>query len=134
MMQKIRNLVLALTIALLGGLVLTPALANADFKDDACQGVNTLNGNSGTSCSSTAEGSLNKIIRTVIQIFSVVVGFISVIMIIVGGLKMITANGDSGAISSARSTIAYALIGLVVVAMAQVLVHFVLFKTAKAIR
>lgn len=132
MIQKVKTLVLALTIALMGGLVLMPAPASADFKSGACEGVNTLSGSGGSSCSKTAERSLSKIIRTVIQIFSVIVGFISVVMIIVGGLKMITANGDSSAIASARSTITYALIGLVVVAMAQVLVHFVIQSTVKA--
>lgn len=131
MVQKLKNLVLALTIALLGGLVLTPALVSAAFKDGACQGVNTLNGSASTSCSGgAADKSVNNIIKTVIQVLSVIVGFIAVIMVIVGGLKMITANGDSGAIASARSTITYALIGLVVVALAQILVHFVVFKTA----
>lgn len=133
MIQKLKNLVLALTIAFAGGLVLVPAVANADFKADACAGVNQLNGTTGANCQKNADKSVNNIIKTVITILSVVVGFIAVIMVIVGGLKMMTANGDSSAIAAARSTIIYALIGLVVVAVAQILVHFVIFRTAKAI-
>lgn len=133
MIQKLKNLVIALTIALAGGMVLAPSIASADFKDDACQGVNALNGTGGSSCSTTAGSSVDGIVKTVIQVLSIVVGFIAVIMVIVGGLKMITASGDSSAIASARSTIMYALIGLIVVALAQILVHFVIFKAAKAI-
>jgi hypothetical protein len=133
MIQKLKNLTIALTMVLVGGLTLAPAVASADFKNDACQGVNTLNGSSSSSCSTTANKSIDNLIKTVIQVLSVIVGFIAVVMIIVGGLKMITANGDSGAIATARSTILYALIGLIIVAVAQVLVHFVIFKTAKAL-
>jgi len=49
-------------------------------------------------------------------------------MIIIGGFKYVTSGGDSTKISSAKSTIFYALIGLVVVALAQVIVRLVLTK------
>lgn len=66
------------------------------------------------------------LIETVIDIFSLVVGVVSVIMIIIGGLRYITSGGDSGNVSGAKNTILYAIIGLVVVALAQVIVRFVL--------
>ncbi len=71
---------------------------------------------------------VNEIIHLVINIFSLVVGVVSVIMIIIGGLKYITSGGDSGNITGAKNTILYAIIGLVVVALAQVVVRFVLEK------
>ncbi len=49
-------------------------------------------------------------------------------MIIIGGFKYVTSTGDSASISSAKNTILYALVGLAVVSLAQVLVHFVLNK------
>lgn len=73
-----------------------------------------------------AESSVNDIIATVINIFSLVVGVVSVIMIIIGGLKYITSGGDSGNVSGAKNTILYAIVGLVIVALAQVIVKFVL--------
>lgn len=75
-----------------------------------------------------AEERVNDIIKLVINIFSLIVGVISVIMIIIGGLKYITSGGDSGNVSGAKNTILYAVIGLVVVALAQVIVRFVLQK------
>ena len=57
-----------------------------------------------------------------------VVGVIAVIMIIIGGLRYITSGGDSNNTKGAKDTILYAIIGLVVVAMAQVIVKFVLNK------
>jgi hypothetical protein len=47
-------------------------------------------------------------------------------MIIVGGVKYITSQGESSNITAAKNTILYAVIGLVVVALAQIIVRFVL--------
>ena len=71
-------------------------------------------------------GSLQNLITKVINIFSIIVGVIAVIMIIVGGLKYITSGGDSSNVSGAKNTIIYAIIGLIVVALAQFIVRFVL--------
>lgn len=71
---------------------------------------------------------LTDIITTVVNIISIIVGVVAVIMIIWGGLKYITSGGESGKITSAKNTIIYALIGLVVVALAQFIVRFVLSK------
>lgn len=75
-----------------------------------------------------AEGTVNDIIATVINIFSLVVGVVSVIMIIIGGLKYITSGGDSGNVTGAKNTIMYAIVGLVIVALAQIIVKFVLSR------
>ena len=73
-----------------------------------------------------AEETVNNIVATVINVFSFVVGVISVIMIIIGGLKYITSGGDAGNVTGAKNTILYAVIGLVVVALAQIIVRFVI--------
>lgn len=78
--------------------------------------------------SGSATDRVNSTIRLVINVFSFVVGVISVIMIIIGGLKYITSGGESSNITGAKNTILYAIIGLVVVALAQVIVKFVLEK------
>jgi hypothetical protein len=89
-----------------------------------------------TNCSSAGvtagATNVNSIIKTVINVFSFVVGVVAVIMIIVGGFRYITSGGDSGNISSAKNTIIYAIIGLVVVALAQFIVQFVLNKVTPA--
>lgn len=76
---------------------------------------------------------LDGMIKFAINLFSVIVGIIAVVMIIVGGLKYITSGGDSGDITSAKNTILYAIVGLVVVALAQFIVHFVLAKSAESV-
>ena len=69
---------------------------------------------------------VDSVIRTIINILSLIVGIVAVIMIIIGGLKYITSSGDANNISSAKNTILYAIIGLIIVALAQVIVRFVL--------
>lgn len=59
-------------------------------------------------------------------------GVVSVIMIIIGGLKYITSAGDSGNVSGAKNTILYAIIGLVIVALSQIIVRFVLAKVGES--
>jgi len=61
-----------------------------------------------------------------------IVAVIAVIMIIIGGVRYITSGGDSGNVTNAKNTILYAIIGLVVVALAQILVKFVLNKVSTA--
>ena len=75
---------------------------------------------------------LTNLIRTIINVISVVVGVVAVVMIVLGGLKYITSGGDSSNVSSAKNTIIYAVIGLVVVALAQFIVQFVLDKVTNA--
>jgi hypothetical protein len=108
-------------------LVTQPAAALFDdAKGDACSGIQGTS--SGGACT-TGGTSLNDVISAGINILSVIVGLVAVVMIIVGGFKYITSNGDSGAMQSAKHTIIYAIIGLIVVAFAQFIVQFVLEKS-----
>lgn len=53
------------------------------------------------------------------------VGAIAVIMLIIGGLRYVTSQGDASAVKSAKDTILYAVAGIVVAVMAYAIVHFV---------
>jgi len=83
----------------------------------------------GTTCSTTttgAQGGINRIVKLIVNLFSVVVGIIAVIFIIIGGIKYVTSGGEANNITAAKNTIMYAIVGLVVVALAQLIVRFVL--------
>lgn len=69
---------------------------------------------------------VNATVQNVIDILFYVIGIIAVIMIIVGGIKYTTSNGDSTALTSAKNTILYAVVGLVVALMAYTIVNFVI--------
>jgi len=145
MKQKLKALLfsLSLVMGIATPLVMAPSIAQAVTPHDAaCSGANLdIEGGSNTdgcdpsvkcdpaSANPANECKVNGLLATVINILSLVVGVIAVIMIIVGGLKYIMSSGDSNNINSAKNTILYAIIGLVVVALAQVIVKFVLAKT-----
>lgn len=76
-----------------------------------------------------AKPSLDTTIHNIVNVLSIVVGIAAVIMIMVGGLRYVTSGGKEDSIKGAKNTIVYALIGLIVVALAQVVVRFVLNKT-----
>ncbi len=71
---------------------------------------------------------VNKLIANVVNLISLITGIVAVVFIVIGGFKYITSGGDSGKITSAKTTITYALIGLIIVALAQFIVRFVLGK------
>ena len=50
---------------------------------------------------------------------------ISIIFIIIAGIKIVTASGDEKKLASAQSTLTYAIIGLVVTILAFVIVRLV---------
>jgi hypothetical protein len=108
-----------------------PVIANANSTTNAlCNGANYTIGGAGTCTGTSATKSVNNTISLVINLFSAVVGIIAVIMIIVGGVKYITSGGSSEKTSSAKDTILFAIVGLIVVALAQIIVRFVIHKAA----
>ena len=115
MSSVIKSSGLVLSAALLG----VPALAFANAQSDVVNGAQSLNSGGPT---------LNAVVSDVINILSVVVGIVAVIMIIVAGFKYVTSGGDSSSISSAKNTLTYAIVGIVIVALAQSIVYFVLDK------
>jgi len=65
-------------------------------------------------------------ISTILSIIFITVGAISVLMVAIGGIRYITSQGDPQAVSKAKGTIMYALIGLVVAIFSTAFVQFVL--------
>ena len=86
---------------------------------------------SGTDCGTSSNGNtdVNSVIRTAINLFSGIVGVVAVIMIVTAGFKYITSGGDSAKLTSAKNTLVYALIGIVIVVLSQAIVKFTLTKT-----
>ncbi len=89
-------------------------------KTDACL--------SATDPANAGKNPIIGLLKTGIAILSIIIGVAAVIMIILAGLAFITANGDAQSIAKARGSIIYALVGIVIVVLAQALVAFVLNK------
>jgi hypothetical protein len=108
---------------------LLAAPASAQFKNELCGGASLkLTAEQCKDKGEEAEKGINRLISTIINVLSVIIGVIAVIFIIIGGAKYITSGGDAGKVSSAKNTVIYAIVGLIIVALAQFIVRFVLSR------
>lgn len=76
----------------------------------------------------TTEGDDRTVTSTLQQVGNLlifIVGAISVIMVIIGGIRYSVAQGDQAAINSAKNTILYAIIGIVLAVASYGIVSFV---------
>lgn len=67
----------------------------------------------------------NGIFVTITNILLFIIGAIAVIMLIVGGIRYVVSSGDQTAVTNAKNTILYAIIGIVVAFLAYAAVNFV---------
>jgi len=65
-------------------------------------------------------------IRRIITILIFIVGAVAVLMIVIGGMRYVLSGGDDKAITSAKNTILYSIIGVIVAVSAYAIVSFVL--------
>lgn len=82
-----------------------------------------------SACSTASEFAKTDLMTTVNTIINVIiglVGFIAVVVLIIGGINFITSQGDTGKVTKARNTILYGVVGLVVALLAFAIVNFVL--------
>jgi cytochrome bd-type quinol oxidase subunit 2 len=128
MIKKIKTTLISLmaAAALIVPFAVPASVYAADLTTSLCAGTGLTLTAEGNCVNEAAETKVNSTISLALNIFSAIVGIIAVVMIIVGGVKYITSQGESANITSAKNTILYALVGLVVVALAQVIVRFVL--------
>lgn len=66
------------------------------------------------------------IFSTITNTLLFILGAISVIMIIVGGLRYVISGGDSAAVTAAKNTILYAIVGVIVAILAYAIINFVI--------
>ena len=65
------------------------------------------------------------IFKTVVNILLFIIGLISVIMLIWGGIRYTTSGGNANSVTAAKNTIMYAIIGLVIAIFAYAIVNWV---------
>lgn len=93
-----------------------------------CDGLTSATGNDCGQDPSDS-GGIDNAIKTTLNILSMIAGVAAVFMIMYAGIKFITSQGDSSGVASARNSILYAIIGIIIVVMSQTIVYFVLNST-----
>jgi len=131
MKERIR-IIVASFIAILGiGVILSatalPAHALNIYEGGCGSDVTgSGSGSAKTICGAKDQDKVQDIVKTVINTIIFVLGMIAVIMIVIGGVRYTTSNGDSSSVKAAKDTILYAVVGLVVAILAYAIVNFVL--------
>lgn len=118
-MKAIKFGLLAL-IALVGIAFVTPSYAQATPADKALEGWRQAGGDT------AGDTNLSVRVKDVVNIILYVLGVVAVIMIIIGGFRYVVSGGDSSAVTGAKNTILYAVIGLIVAILAYAIVNFVI--------
>lgn len=149
MIQKIKSFILVSASAImlavpvavpLAATAATDTVCNGDsstIADNVSQGANgAATGDNSSTCATDTgvnNNSLSQLGRKIVNLFSLVIGVIAIIMIIYGGFRYITSGGASERVGNAKNTLIYAIVGLIIVALAQIIVHFVLNQTNAAV-
>ncbi|RWZ79418.1 MAG: hypothetical protein EOT04_01715 [Candidatus Chaera renei] len=124
----LQSLMLVPFAALVLGVVPVAAQATCD--------PNSLNVTTGAACAKGNNTPSNlvgagSVFQTVTNILLFVVGAIAVIMLIIGGIRYVLSNGDQNAITGAKNTILYAIVGIIVAFLAFAAVNFVTGQFSK---
>ena len=103
------------------------ATGDSQSKQNVCDGLELAGGK----CGADGDKTIQNVIKAAIRIFQTIIGVIAVFTIITAGLTYITSAGDGGKTATAKNRIMYSAIGLVVVALAEVIVQFALNQVPK---
>jgi len=122
--KKLSSIVAA--FALVAAALFVPVLpvnaATCDPSQGASAGVTCAQGTN-VPTSLFGQGS---IFTTIVNVLLFVIGALSVVMLIWGGIRYTTSGGNSSSVTAAKNTIMYAIIGLVVAFLAYAIVNWVL--------
>ena len=110
--------VVAVTVLWLGTTTPNVAAFNEGIEDGA-------NAARGVDQASNLFGSTG-VFNTVTNVLLFIVGAVSVIMIIIGGMRYILSGGNSANVTAAKNTILYAIVGIVVAILGYAIVNFVI--------
>lgn len=97
-----------------------------DLNDENSQAPEICWENAVTTNESTGDNRLFTFLGEVVSILLYALGIVTVIAVIIGGVMYTTSTGDPQKTTRARNTIIYALIGLVVAVVSQLIILFVL--------
>lgn len=127
----LRRAIFQICLPLLGlGIIFVPASAAAydPFGGVDCTGTTAKTSAVCKTPSKDVAGS-NGILVTVANFMALIAGVAAVIILLIASIKYITAGGDPKEIESAKNTIIYALVGILIILSAKVLITYVVSKT-----
>jgi glucan phosphoethanolaminetransferase (alkaline phosphatase superfamily) len=113
-----KQLIVSFAVAIGVGMVAAPVGAVEVF--EGCDQ------NPGAAVCQSRDDDAADMIKTAINAALMVLGMIAVLMIVIGGIRYTTSNGESAKVKSAKDTVMYSVIGLVVAILSYTIVNFVI--------
>ena len=92
------------------------------FASSLMDGVNAARGDGQPSELFGGDG----VITAITNVLLFIIGALSVIMLIIGGLRYVISGGNSTAVTAAKNTILYAIVGLVIAFLAFAAINFII--------
>ena len=123
--MKIFTKILAAGILMIGLLGVFNPVVSAANGIDICSKENENDNSVYCQNKDSSGDQVGGIIKTIVEVLLMAVGAISIIMIVIGGILFALSSGDAQKAAKARSTILYAVVGLIVSVFASAIVNFV---------
>ena len=82
-------------------------------------------GMNATSAGTSTPTDANVVIKKVTNTMFFIIGAVSVIMLIYGGIRYTTSGGNTNSVTAAKNTVIYSIVGLVISILAYAIVNFV---------
>lgn len=121
-MKKLQTIITSALLVLGMSFAVSPLFVvdtvSADAKTEILGGANSADPGGAPTLENSFE--------SIVSIMLFVIGAISVIVIVVGGILYVTSTGDAAKTKRAKDTILYAVVGLVVSILAYSIVKFVI--------
>lgn len=127
--MKLRSYLVS--FGLLLGMIILPTYAlAASTSDIICGDLSKQNQEISEQCKNADSSLLETLLERVAKPLFFVAGAGAVVMVVVGGFRLVVSGGSPDAVKSARGTITAALIGLAITILAYALVNYVIDKLA----
>lgn len=123
MIRNIIQILLSAAVVVGIGALVFAAPALAIGEGGALGGVESARGDGVPTNLANGDESL---IRRIINIMLYAIGVISVVMLIFGGFRYVISGGQKEAVTAAKNTILYAIVGLLIAIFAYAIVQFVI--------
>lgn len=123
-----KNKILAIILAFVGlfSLIATPVYAEPTPNTDICNNDKIAKEiKQAAGCDNTASASnIENVIQNIINVILGILGVVCFVIIVIGGVQYMTSTGEAAKTQRAKNTILYAVIGLIICALAGVITNF----------
>ena len=119
--KAVPSLVALVVVTALSCAVLIAAPSFA-FDGTVSSGADAARGNGQTANLVGNDG----VFQTITSVLLYILGAVSVIMIIIGGLRYVVSGGNASNVTAAKNTILYAIVGIIIALLSYAIIKFVL--------